>query len=952
MFMIGPIGFLTPWILWGLVILPLLWFLLRAVPPAPIRRRFPGVALLLGLTDEDAETDRTPWWLLLLRMLAVAAAIIGFAGPVLNPEPKQAGNAPLLIVLDGGWAEARDWPRRVERAGMVLEEAGRDGRVVAVVRLTDQPQEITFRAASDWQGRLAVIEPSPWLPQNLEAWVDRFPAENFDTLWLSDGLAHPGRDMLAGLFADKGQLTVIEGDAPVVGLHPVAFDEGAVVVSASRLVGQGGEASLEVVGRGPDPSGIERELARATIEFTGDEARAEVKMDLPPELRNRVTRFEIAGLRSAGAVTLTDDSLKRRKVALITAGPQAEGLQLLSPLHYLRQALAPVADLIEAPILTALPASPDAVVLADVARLTAPEEAALVEWVEKGGLLLRFAGPRLAASDVSRYEEDPLMPVRLREGGRALGGAMSWGDAKKLAPFPEGSPFFGLALPDDVQIAEQVLAQPDPELGTRTIAALDDGTPLVTRKFIGEGQVVLIHVTANAEWSTLPLSGLFVQMLERLAISTRPAQPGARELAGQIWVPEVTLNAWGEERDAGEVAGVPGEELADAMTAGPGPAHPPGLYAGADRRVALNVLGAEASFAAAEWPASAQIEGLALMPEQSLKGGFLSAALIALLVDILAALWLGGRLRRLGRGVAVLAVAMLAALAAPQAQAQDATGQQGAGQQGAGQQETAQQGSTAAGPQPGDDFAIRATNGVTLAFVKTGDPQIDEISDYGLRGLGDTLWQRTSIEPEPPIGIDLETDELAFFPFIYWPITADAPLPSDAAYVKLNQFLRTGGMILFDTRDANVASVGGGSSEGQALQRIAAGLDIPALEPIPEDHVLTRTFYLLQTFPGRWAEGTIWVEAAPADAAQAEGVPFRNLNDGVTPVVIGGNDWAAAWAADENGVTLLPVGRGAAGDQQREIARRFGVNLIMHVLTGNYKSDQVHVPALLDRLGQ
>jgi len=293
--------------------------------------------------------------------------------------------------------------------------------------------------------------------------------------------------------------------------------------------------------------------------------------------------------------------------------------------------------------------------------------------------------------------------------------------------------------------------------------------------------------------------------------------------------------------------------------------------------------------------------------------------------------------------MAMLAVAALAGLAAPQARAQDA------GDIPAPPQVT---GADPDAPQPGDDFAIRATNGVSLAYVKTGDAEIDETSHMGLAGLGDRLWERTSIEPEPPTGIDLETDELAFFPFLYWPVTADAPTPSDAAYAKLNQFLRTGGMILFDTRDANVAAFGGGTPEGQALQRIAAGLDIPALEPVPEDHVLTRTFYLLQSFPGRWAEGTIWVEAAPADAGQEEGVPFRNLNDGVTPVVIGGNDWAAAWATDDNGVPLLPVGRGAAGEQQREIAWRFGVNLIMHVLTGNYKSDQVHVPALLERLGQ
>ena len=158
-------------------------------------------------------------------------------------------------------------------------------------------------------------------------------------------------------------------------------------------------------------------------------------------------------------------------------------------------------------------------------------------------------------------------------------------------------------------------------------------------------------------------------------------------------------------------------------------------------------------------------------------------------------------------------------------------------------------------------------------------------------------------------------------------------------------------MILFDTRDADFAGAGT-TPEGRRLQTIARPLDIPPLEPVPADHVLTRTFYLLQDFPGRYAGRNVWVEAAPPDAERAEGMPFRNLNDGVTPVVIGGNDWAAAWAIDRSGLAMFPVGRGFSGERQREIAYRFGINVVMHVLTGNYKSDQVHVPALLDRLGQ
>lgn len=913
--MMSGLAFASPALLLGLIALPALWWLLRAIPPAPIRRRFPGVALLLGLKDAETETDKTPLWLLILRALAIAAAIAGFAGPVLNPAPKAEGNGPLLVLFDGTWADARDWQRRIDRAAAAVADAGRAGRPVAVAVLTDAPDAPEFQSAEARAARLAGLSPKPMAPD--AGWSKALPEGEFDTFWLSDGLDHAGRADLLAALSDRGAVRVFQSPRPLFALHPAGFEDGAVQVRASRLPA-GPESEIEVIARGPDPAGIDRELARAKLVFGAGEALAETALTLPPELRNRVQRFEILGQRTAGAVSLTDDSLKRRKVALIGDGADKEGLQLLSPTHYLRQALAPVADLVNGGLTDVLAAKPDVIVLADMPRLTQTETDGLLDWLDAGGLLLRFAGPKTAAADTGLEGDNPLMPVRLRQGGRSVGGAMSWGEPKSLAPFPEASPFFGLPVPEDVTVSSQVLAQPDPDLPQRTLAALADGTPLVTRREVGQGQVVLFHVTANAEWSTLPLSGLFVQMLERLTVSTRPATPKAEDLAGQIWVPQQVLDAYGQAVNAGDTAGVEGVALAAALTEGPSALVPAGLYAGAERRVALNVIGADTVLTAATWPATLPVEGLDAAPEQDLKGALLALALMLLAVDIIAALWVSGRLRAAG-GAAVVLIAL--GLATPQARAQD-------------------------------DFALTATTGVVLAHVMTGDAQVDDIAQAGLTGLSDRLRERTAVEPDPPMGVDIETDELAFFPFLYWPITADQAQPSDAAYAKLNRYLRTGGMILFDTRDGDLSGMGGATPEAQALQRIASGLDIPPLEPIPTDHVLTRSFYLLQDFPGRYTDSTLWVEAAPPDAELTDGMPFRNLNDGVTPVIIGGNDWAAAWAVDGYGAAMFPVGRGYAGERQREIATRVGINIIMHVLTGNYKSDQVHVPALLERLGE
>ncbi|MCP5072010.1 MAG: DUF4159 domain-containing protein, partial [Rhodobacteraceae bacterium] len=806
----------------------------------------------------------------------------------------------------------------------MLRLAEQDNRAVAVVRLTDRPKAedpLAFASASDWVERVDGMVPNGWEP-GYDVWIEPINSHaelGFETVWFSDGLERDDRTELQNVFSKIGEVSVVEADIALLALRPIQVEDGKLATTALRLIA-GAEREFVVTAIGPDPAGIIRVLSRTETKFEADQLHAQVTMDPPSELRNRVRIVALDGIRSAGAVAVADDSIQRRKVALIGGPQEQEGAVLVSPLHFLRKALATTAEVIEADLSDSLTASPDVIVLADVGKLTDPETIALTEWVEEGSMLLRFAGPRLAASEIGQREEHPLLPVRLRAGGRSVGGTMSWGSPKKLRDFTEDSPFFGLQVPQDVEVLSQVVAQPDPTLSERVLASLQDGTPLVTGKDLGSGRVILFHVTANSDWSSLPLSGLFVQMLERLAISTRKGGLSADELEGFVWVPELVMDGFGTLRSATALAGVEGSRLASGT---PGPDMPPGVYAAGDRRVAVNAIAPARELAPVDWVAGTRFLSLQRSEEKPLKPWFLLVAIAMLCTDILATLWIGGRLtRRFGAMASTLVVITLLTSGEP-VQAQDQIA------------------------------ILQAANNTVLAYVKTGDAKVDRISHAGLLGLSAELFRRTSVEPIEPVGVDLDRDALVLYPFLYWPVSGSAKLPGEVAIAHLNLYLRNGGLILFDTRDANLTSaVGGGTPNGRRLQKIAAQLDIPALEPIPSDHVLTRSFYLLQDFPGRYANANVWVEAAPADAELVDGMPFRNLNDGVTPVVIGGNDWAAAWAISETGQFLFPVGRGSAGERQREIALRFGVNLIMHVLTGNYKSDQVHVPALLDRLGQ
>ena len=183
------------------------------------------------------------------------------------------------------------------------------------------------------------------------------------------------------------------------------------------------------------------------------------------------------------------------------------------------------------------------------------------------------------------------------------------------------------------------------------------------------------------------------------------------------------------------------------------------------------------------------------------------------------------------------------------------------------------------------------------------------------------------------MAVDVEKDPVLFFPLLYWPLSAAQPPPSPAAIDKINAYMRAGGMVVLDSGAESATA-----PDPALAARLTGGLAIPPLSAVDGEHVLTRSFYLLKELPGRW-DGPVWV---------AKGVGADH--DGVSPVVVGGNDWAGAWATDALGRPSYPCVPG--GERQRELAWRFGVNLVMYALTGNYKADQVHLPAILERLGR
>jgi hypothetical protein len=978
---LSALAFLNPWLLAALAALPLIYWLLRTVPPRPRQIAFPPTRILVGIENKEKTPAKTPWWLLLIRLLAAALVIFALAEPVLNPQSASAvkGTGPVVIAVDNGWSASSTWAERLAMVERLIDEAESESRPVAVfgTAATTRAPVVKLEAPVDARATAAALEPQPFAPDRaalvpaLDAALKMASANAASVVWLSDGIDHDGK---AASFAEALAKSAGEGSFALVdvatGSEPLGLSAsvGADGKLTARLVRSGGGVRDGIVHAF---SAKGQRLGETPFKLAAGETVATAAIELPLELRNQVTRLEIAGTRSAGSVSLLDQRSQWQRVGLISGEAQEKAQPLLAPLYYIQRAVQPFSELIvpkeknlASSIRKIIDDRASIMMLADIGTISGEAAETVDQWVEKGGVLVRFAGPRLEKGG------DELLPIGLRVGGRTLGGALSWSTPQPLAPFEEESIFAGLTVPPDVTVKRQVLA--DPALLTPEVkvwARLNDGTPLVTATRRGEGTLVLFHITANSDWSNLPMSGLFVEMLRRVTelgtLTAAPAADGgepstvadtgvaaAAAPVAETLAPTQTLDGFGSLKPPPPTAQPIKRSEADRIPASL--EHPPGYYGSGGTPRAINVMTPTASLAALPAPPAGTLRiGYDKEGTTPLKPAILLAALGLLFIDVLAVLALMGGLRAMWRPAAQGAAVIVAVfvLAPPPASAQDFDlpsrftfpGRAPAGKP----VET-----VPADVAPADQESVSATSAVTFGYVLTGDPEVDGVSRQGLSGLMKVLRARTAVEPGEPRGVDIVKDEIAFYPVLYWPVleTAD-PLPEDAL-AKIDAYMKQGGMIIFDTRDYGSGLPTGmamAGERGPALQRLIGRLDIPRLEPVPEDHVLTKSFYLLQAFPGRWDGGQLWVEAQERDEDGEGDERKARQADGVSSILVTPNDFASAWALDESGTPLYPVVPG--GERQREMALRTGVNIVMHALTGNYKADQVHVPALLERLG-
>lgn len=919
--------FLHTGVLAALLLLPALWYLLKATPPPPRTLVFPAARFLKDLRSSDQVPHRTPWWLLFIRCLLVACLILALAHPILNPTEQTPSREDIRIVIDNGWSSAQHWEKRIAYAENLVLQASRTNRSVTIVTTAHDPgsKQIYLSEPLSKEQALATLrslEPRPWSAQ--DSFVAKFlkdnaPSSPIHSYWLGDGFKRKGFDTLATILQAHGRLSYIlpEPDSlPLILRTPQSLQTQKN--SSKAPTNAIGSITVELHGPPNFPQNVPialhikahngQILNHKIVTPNANDFPIPVSFDMPRDVMQRAASIEIASpYQSASSTVLIDENLKVVHIGLITDFESSELASLNKPSHYLQNALGGNNAVSTGSIHQVLEENPSMIVLPDTSALAPQTLEKLEQWLKDGGLLLRFAGPLMAQT------QSFLVPVPLRQSKRVLEGPLTWGTPQSLAEFPEGSPFYGTPVKDIISVRQQVLPDPTRETSHMVWAQLQDGTPLITASSLEDGLLVLVHTTATPEWSDLALSGTYITILQKLAkLSAKPSKALSFSHALQ---PIHVLDGFGNFIDAKKAKPILAKDFVSIV---PDQYHPPGLYGESTQTRALNLGGrlTPSKFDYIEkLPANIELLSYGDKKEVDLLPYMLSAAFLLFLLDWILVLFIRAplRIKRSPQAItpalclAMISLCMAIALSPSKTSAQNTSD-------------------------------IEKATGLHLAYIETANAFVNQTTQKGLEALSIALQQRTFVEPKGVVALNPETDPLFFYPLIYWPITSDAHQLSYRSLLAIQNYLHHGGTILFDTRDQHNRPKNNNmffaTQNVQSLRRTIGSLNIPLLIPISQDHVLTKTFYLMQEFPGKFTGGDIWVEKTSAAG-----------RDGVSSVIIGSHDWASAWAAQDN-ITNSPY----TSSQQRELALRFGINVMMYALTGNYKADQVHLPHILRRM--
>ncbi len=920
---LSSLNFLYPALLWTALALPILWFVFKTIPPHPRLIKLPTARFLKDIETEDSQKDDIPWWLKALRILMMAMIILAAAAPFLAPKTDITIDGEALgIVFDNSWAAAPQLENQKDKALSLILRAEQKGKNIVLIEAIPEHKNlspITIVTPADARNRVKHIHAYPWeadhsaLLEALKAQQEKLTqAKTYH--WLGHGYNDGDIEVVSDYIAEKGK---------VIYYKPEDKKIARTLKSALNKDGRDSYKFMQFDGfYYNDQSDFKlylKDRFSTVLSFIGlDDILNNTNEDITT-LWNSIDNdddavpsyMQLGIFKHAGAVYYLPAEILKQKVGVLSAHDAVDNEEspLIQSIYYISKAVEGKAPYSIDPLDKLLDWGAKLIIVPEDFVLSQKDIQRLDKWVNDGGTLLRFPPSKQGHGETI----DTLIPIELLAEERSIAGRLDWQEPLTLAKIPEDSPLAGIPLDKSLEIKRQVLATPSAKDHAQIWAVASDGTPIISARAQGHGLIILIHTQAKPGWSNMPITGFFVNVLHRIVDISSGARMQISKTTdienpeSQSFAPYKLINASGElvapDQTQAELT------IQDIRSKPLSYDFRPGIYHSNNAEYIINLgdkLGPLRLVSAKDIKGT--IEGYSTEVNINLQIYFLLAALFLFFCEWLSSALLSGARYKLHfvprfKASILLCALLIGLLTAAPAWAQSR------------------------------DDAERA-NSLNLAYVETANPIVNAMAQKGLQYVANAIMQRTALQNVRVTPVNISNDDLAFYPLLYWPIES-TPL-GDKAYAKLNDYMNTGGMLFVDIRNGRKLSQSF-YAQNQPLSLLSEKLFIPLLKPLPEEHVLRKSYYLLSTanIAGRYDGGDIWL-----DLGDNSGSTAIEDNQHVAAFIIGANDWISLWA-DES-----------ADIYKREKALRFGINLVMYALTGTYKQDQVHTKAILERLEQ
>ncbi len=767
-------AFIAPYMLFGLFLLPLFYWLMRIKPIKPEPVIFPAFTLLASLTPQEETPKGIPLFMLLFRLCILSLLILGFSGPVLFPKQTEFAKKQVYII-DNGWSATPNWSQLQKEVLSHLEQAKKQNALIKLIFTATPSNKPSWISPETAEKQIKTQTPNPWPVQRLTALQTCCKSENSEStglFWFSDGLASNQDKAFSEQLKKTYTPQFFNLYQPVPNktahaLTPPVREQNGISIQLLRAHSDK-QAHYTIFANDLAQYGLFEK------EITLDPGKKTVKFlfKLPDHITNNIVSIQTASNSSAGNIVLVDRNWKRPDIGLVLPSDSYESRPYLSDLYYLKKALSPFINLKEAPLSDLLKKNLDGLIMIDEARNDTQE---IQDYIKKGGFLIRFSGSKLA------NHPDSLTPVKLRKGKHVNQGSLNWNKPTRIEPFKINTPYYGIEITEPIFVYQQILAEPGLDLSNYIWANLSDGSPLITSKPFGKGRIVLFHIRPHPDWSDLPMSNLFVQILRKTLdqIHNKPKM----EYEDGLYFPTHLINADGQLYEAAAQSdpirltpkiGMPDVKINT----------PPGLYQGKQGEIALNIMHQDSMLIKIN-PHLFSAQTLIYGHLQNINLGkwLLGLAFIFLILDGLLMLYFSGKTARLTTFVrSSTPIFLICICYAVLFLSSSAYGQTNPPSKSSPSE---------------TDFPQEILRSLNFGYIKTHHPKTDQISQEGLEGLIQILSERSSIEANSAIGIDIEKDSLKPFPIIYWPITSQMSELSQKTAKKISSYLINGGLIVF-----------------------------------------------------------------------------------------------------------------------------------------------------------